>query len=206
MKLFKNRIFAILLTVVVAVLATLLGVYRTANRMTHQVEAMFYDGVYLKNEGYTQPGIDSHLNNASNAALGFATIAVNYPELSEKSENLVLARRELLAVVGVGDKSAAAVRMWDRFSDIVDAMSNDLPDGDMSGRDMAAMTQYFNTFVGAYNAISVSVYNDKVTEYLDGRSFLARAFGALVSAREPDRFYSPAQTAILFSPAEPNSP
>ena len=189
MKFLRKRKTAVLITVAAAIAATLLGVAGTANRMTRDIEAMFYNGVYLKDEGYTQPGIDSHLNEASNAALGLATIMGNYPELSDKAEALISARSGLLSAKRISEKRLANLRMWASFNELAEAAGNVPPNTGMSERDKAAASKYTDTFRGAYIAISSSAYNDKVSEYLSGRSVLTRFLGAFVSASEPEYFY-----------------
>ena len=170
MELLKNRKFAILITVIIAVCATLFGVYRTAGRYTRKIETMFYDGVYLQDGGYTQPGIDSHLNNAANAALGLATVMGKYPELEYQTGQLISARRELLAAKSINDKSSANLEMWARFINLSDAVTASSPDIALTDSDKTAEAQYLETFRGASNAMSDSLYNTEVTKYLDGRS------------------------------------
>ena len=178
-----------MITVAVAVAGTLSGVAGTANRMTRDVEAMFYDGVYLKDEGYTQPGINAHLNEAANAALGLATIMRSYPELADKAEALITARRELIAAEKISEKRSASMEMWAGFYELTEAAGNVSSKTGISDSDMAAAFKYSDTFRGAYNAISRSAYNYRVAEYLNGRSVLTRFIGAFISAREPDYFF-----------------
>ena len=190
MNLLKNRKFAILIAVVIAVIATLSGVYRTANRYAREIDAMFYEGVYLKKEGYTQPGIDSHLNNAADAALGLATIMANYPEFSAKAENLILARREFIDAVSISDKSSANFKMWECFFELTDAISNAPPDVKLTGRDIDAQSQYYNTFLGAEISAHTSQYKGIINEYMNRQSFLVHIAGLLIPLREPEYFYS----------------
>ena len=184
MRLLVNRKFAVLITVAVAVLATLFGVYRTSARYTRKIEALFYDGVYLRDEGYTQPGIEAHLENSANAALGFAAFMDKYPEFAPQAEELIFARRELLAAKGIGEKSAAYLEMSRLFY----ALFFKQLDAYLPGRDVDAARRYYDTFYGAATAIFNSGYNDEVREYLDGRSFLMRFAGAFAPVREPEYF------------------
>jgi len=196
MKLLKNRKFAILLTIVIAVLATLFGVYKTSVRYTRSVEAMFYDGVYLSNDGYTQPAISSHLENSANAALGLATLMGSYPELADKAGEIISARRDLLAAGSISDKSSANLKMNGFVIELLDAaMSANLTD-----RDKNAASQYYSTFIGASNAIANSSYNVKVADYMNGRSILMRIIGAVLPVKTPDFFNSAAFSDALTWP------
>lgn len=191
MELLRNRKIAILITVVAAILATLLGISGTANRDSRDVEAMFYNGVYLKDEGYTQPGIDSHLNNAANAALGLATILEKYPELESQAGELIRARWDLIASAGIGEKSAANLEMCDRFYNLLDATVNTWLSVPITDRDSDALAHYSETFRSASNTISSSRYNDEVAAYLGSRSFIVRVIGIIVPIKEPDYFTAP---------------
>ena len=184
MKLLKKRKFAILLTIIVAIIATMIGVYSTSVRYTRDVEAMFYSGVEHKGEGYTQPGISSHLDNCVNAALNLATVLEKYPELAGKSEDLLSARRDLLAAVKISDKSSAYINMRTAFNDLLNAAVS----VDLTERDMTATAQHFLLFNGAANAMSNSRYNEEVVGYLNGRSALMRFIGTFVPTREPEFF------------------
>ena len=198
MAILKNRRIVILIAVVVACLETIFGVYRTSARYTRDIEAMFYDGVYLKDEGYTQPGIDSHLNNAANAALGFATLVEKYhPGLQHQAGELISARREFIAAKSIGEKSSAYSAMSSRFYELFRAVSEN-PDIGLPEHVFSEPTiKYVETFSGANSAFSSSEYNVRVSEYLDGRSFLMRFIGALAPVREPE-YFLPEATLLFF--------
>ena len=183
-RLLSNRRIAILITVVVAVLATMWGVNRTSARYTRDIEAMFYDGVYLKDDGYTEQSISAHLDNSEQVVLRLATVLVNYPELSDKAESSLSYRRELIAAKSIGDKSSAYIRMRDQFIELTDAAKR----ADLSARDMEAVTQDSTVFNGASIAILNSRYNDKVTEYFEGRSAIARMIGVFTPTKAPAFF------------------
>jgi len=184
MKLLKDRKFAILITVVVAVLATLFGVYRTSSRGAGRVEAMFFDGVFLQERGFTEPGIESHLENSADSVLSLTSVFGNYPELADKNEALVEARRNLLGASGVAGKSDAFFEMWKMYDSLLDAAES----VSLSERDSAAVSQLSESFRGALIAIRNSAYNDKVIEYRDGRSIFTVLIGGLVAAKIPSSF------------------
>ena len=183
-KLLSDRKVAILITVVIAILATMLGVYRTSVRYTRNIEALFYDGVYLEDEGYREQSINAHLDNSAGIVLRLATLLESYPELTEKTEDLLSARRELIAAKDIKGKSLSYDKMRLLFVELTSAATR----VDLSDRDREAISQDVAVFNGASIAMIRSSYNDKVTEYFTGRSALARMLGAFTPNREPSFF------------------
>jgi len=186
LKFLKNRKIAVLIAVVVAIIATLSGVYKTSGRDTRDIEAMFYSGVYLKDDGYTQASIDSHLRNSADAALGLATITEKHPELADKAKALISARRELIAAESISGKSAAYSGLVHCFDELFRAARS----VDLADRESDA-AEYSSTFSSAGKAILGSGYNNMVMEYLDGRSPFIRIIGIFIPVRSPDTFELP---------------
>ena len=183
----KNRKFAILITVVVAVLATMFGVSRTSGRQTRKIEAMFYDGVYLEGEGYTQPGMSSHIRNCADAALGFATIMENHPELAQEAGKLIATQQALVDAYSLSNINSAFISMVDSYNVLMSATTRIA----LSEREAAAVNQYSNLFSGAQKAMESSRYNTMVTEYLDGRSALTLIISLLAPVKAPHYFDMP---------------
>jgi len=176
--------FAVFITVVIAVAATLAGIHGTSGRYARNVEASFFDGVYMKAEGYTQPGIATHLDVCANAALGLATLLEKYPELAGPSEDLLSARRELVAADGILAKNNAFSNMVGRYNVILDAAKS----SGLSEQDLINTGQYASSFSGAFGAISRSAYNDNVREHLSGQSFFSSIMGVFTGAKQPELF------------------
>jgi len=188
MKLLKDRKFAVLITVIVAVIATMYGVYRTSVRNTREIEAMFYSGVYLKDEGYMQASMNAHLSNSLSAALGLATIMENYPEYADRSKALEQARDKVIAAKGITEKGLAYSEMWTRFTGLSTAVTSAPAFSDMSARDAAAVSEYTKTLNSANWAMVNSRYNNEVFEYLDNRSALMRVIGVITPTETPGYF------------------
>ena len=184
MKLLGRRSIAILITVVVVIVATLLGVYSTTGRYTREVEALFYDGIYLEDQGFTQRGINSHLENSANAALGLATLLESYPELSGYAESLLTARRDLMAAGSISAKEQAALEMRDGFINLLETAR----DVDLIERDKEAAAKFYSTFNGALIAISDSRYNDAVSAHINAQNAVLRLIGYFISADQPAFF------------------
>ena len=180
----KNRKIAILIAVVVAVLATLFGVHRSLSRLSGDIERMFYDGVYLDDERYTQPGIDSQISRHAAATLDLASVLVNYPELKDSAEEVMQLRRVLLDAQGIGDKSLAFWAMSRYVNSLIQAVAS----VDLAGRDMEAVSVHSRTISGAEGFIRGAAYNQRVSERWNEQSALARLIGAFTPVKEPEMF------------------
>ena len=183
LKRLKNRKIAILVTVVVVVLATFLGVVSSVGNHVRNIEAMFYDGVYLDEEGFTEPGINSHLENSANAALGFSMLMAD-SVLGAEAEALAAARRELLAADSISEKYTANENMRLSFSVLLTATER----LELTDREMEAIERYASSFAGAQTAIERSGYNMEVKNYLDDVSVIAQLFMPFVFASPPQLF------------------
>jgi len=183
MRLFNNRKIAIPITIIVIVLATLFGVGKSLNRLARNVEDMFYDGIYIDIDEYTQPGINSHLENITQAALDCSSVFASHTDLSKESEELMLARREMLEARSISEKYAAYVIITKAFSEFI-YKTNTL---ELSNRDQLSVAQYAGTFTGAMGAIESSSYNARVKSYMNDASFI-------VFFLKPFVFVSPPQT------------
>jgi len=183
MKLLKKRSFAILIVVVVVIASTLVGVYSSANRVTREIEAHFFDGFILE-DGRPQASIYRHLSNAADAALSLATLMRNYPELEDKADALITAQRDFLAAEDIFGKQLSTFAMQFAFSDLEDAALQ----ADLTERDKDALRQLSSTFNGAITAISNSQYNAFLVERLSEQNILLREIGRLLGVREPLTF------------------
>lgn len=182
MKLLKNRNFAILLTIIVAVLATLFGVGRSLNRLTRNVEAMYY--IDVDEYGIKQPDIDHLLSNRANTALALLPVFDNYPELKDEADALRAARQELLAAKDIPEKALSNARLQQAFETLAEKSGR----LDLSERDRNIINMHSDDFSGAQTAILNSRYNRNVSSYMDGASFLAQALKPFVFVRPPQAF------------------
>ena len=184
MELLKKRKYAVIITVIVAVLATLIGVNKSLSRLSRDIEGMFYDGVYLESSGYTQPGIDTQIAKHSDAALGLATVLINYPELQNSAEEVLGLRRELLDAVSISEKSLAFGILSQKVNNLIQAA----PEVKLTERDIIAVARYSVTIDGAETFITNAAYNEKASELWNERSIFARVLGVILPARAPDMF------------------
>ena len=178
----KSRKTAILITVIVAFAATLFGVQRSLTHLSRELEQMFYDGVY--HDGYTEPGIDTHITNCADSSLRLATVLMANPGLSDSAQSVLERRRELLDAEGISDKSFA----FGRLSSSVYMMSKAAENVDLSERDKEALSQSMATINGAEAAIRNSLYNETVSLRWRQQSTISSILRVFVSVKEPEMF------------------
>ena len=187
MKLLKNRGVAIIITIVVVIASTLFGIYTSANRVAREIESTFYDGVFLEDENRLQPSLNSHLQNAENAALGLGTILGNYPELADNANALLMAQDKLASAMSISSRESAAWELRDSFAELM--KSAELVS--LDERDTAATEHHASTFRGAFSAMHNTHYNIAAEERLSGQSPIFRIVSDFLSANRPDFFRVP---------------
>lgn len=160
----KKRSSAIIVALVVIILGTLFGVHRSIGSETAKIETLFYKGVYLKDEKYTQPSIQSLLDERSTAALGLVTIGMKYSEdqnIQMLTDSLREARLQLLDAKTIWLKFAANEKLQGRYKTLYTALEQfSLDDNALS-----ALQNYASTLDGAQGVIQKSDYNRMVSEF-----------------------------------------
>jgi hypothetical protein len=186
MDIIKNRKFAILITVAVVVLATLFGVHRSAGKAARQIEARFYDGVYLEDEKYRESSIDSQLKKRDTAALGLISIAENYGGLEALNGDLKQARNDLLDAARISDKYIADEQLQKAYEALYAALMQQ----ELTDRETEAAGHYAATMDGARSLIQKSSYNSEVSEFMNEtmRSFPVNLLKSLAFVRYPEYF------------------
>jgi len=183
LKLLSNRAVAILIAVVVVFSATLFGVYKTADKQTREIEAMFFDGVYRADWGARQASAYSHLVNMANAALGLAVILEKYPELSEFAEDFLSLRRDFLATESIDEMLTLRIHMW-HLSRVIFSLDEEIAVF-VTEKDFSDIAQYVDTITGAWYS-SDAGYSGKVEEYLESRSNIISLLSLVFPIRQPE--------------------
>ena len=184
MGLLKNRKVAIVITVFITVLAMLFGVGKSLNRLAGDVEVMFYDGVYMEDAGFVQPGINLHLENITQTALDCSSMFAGHAELADVSEALMMARRGMLEAGSISEKYAAYVNIHRAFTDFIDRAHA----VELTERDADSVAMYSSTFTGAAGAIQSSEYNTKAGNFMSGASPIAFLLKPFVFVTSPQTF------------------
>lgn len=187
MKILKNRIFAVAVSVVLVLCSTLFSVHRTLGAKCQKIEDGFYTGVTY--DGYLHKSISSQLNVCSNAANGLVTVADNYSSLSGAANDLRESRYEYLDAADecdIDDMYEANEDLKRSFSALADAMSG----LELSDKERSAYDDYVSTFRGAQSVIESSGYNDSVREFRRGtlNVFPTNILGSIAGVDKPELF------------------
>ncbi|SHI05971.1 hypothetical protein SAMN02745823_02151 [Sporobacter termitidis DSM 10068] len=185
MAIFKRRSTAALIALIVVVLGTLFGVHRSVGGETAKIEAQFYSGVYLKDEKYTQPSIQSQLDKRNPAALGLVSVASNYPELKDMTDALRSAQHELADAGTIPEKYAANEKMQAAYVKLNAALAQ----RELKDNEKASAASYAGTLDGAQSVIGKSAYNSQVEALRNKlRGFPVNILKNLAFVQYPDYF------------------
>lgn len=186
MKNLKKRRTARTIAAVVVLLGTILGMNLSVARQTKRLEAQFYDGVYLKDEKYTEPGIEAHLQNMVRASGALSTVAANHDPAAEEYTALQAARQQMTGAATIGEKSAAYRAARSAFEDALARMEALTLDE----QEAAIVASAKSSFQGAESAIAKSAYNARVGGFLEGDlgEFPVSLLQPLLFVRLPEQF------------------
>ncbi len=162
MKLFKNPVFALILTFVVVIASTLINTNIKFGRKCSEVRDLFYEGVTA--DGYTQTPIAAHLENIASYADGLCTIARNYDidttEIEESNDFLKWSLQ-------YNDTDASYIHSnYMQLSSDLNTLIDRLERAELSERDASGVEQYKTSIAGAVSAVAESGYNDTVRSFL----------------------------------------
>ncbi|MDR0863274.1 MAG: hypothetical protein LBN30_11010 [Oscillospiraceae bacterium] len=168
-KLFKNRAFAAVISIVIIALALLFGVHRGVTREVAKLETMFYGGVPDTKQNYTKPSIAAQLEKCAEAARGIVSVAANYPE-TETWRNRVHDAREkwLNTELDVETRTVYAGQMREAFVGLHDALkSQNLTERDRTNTEEYAKSfylaaDYADALGDEYNALVRKLHNSSI--------------------------------------------
>lgn len=158
----KKRSTAVLIAVVVIVIGTLFGVHRSVDGQTDKIEALFYSGVYITDEKYTQPSIDSQLKKRDTAALGLVTVANNYSGLKTLTNALQEARLALDNASTIPEKYTANEKMQAAYKSLYASLTQQ----NLKANEKTSSDSYASTLDGAQGVIEQSNYDGVVSDYI----------------------------------------
>ena len=184
MKLLKNRKIAIIITIIVVILATMIGVGRSLNDLSREVELLFYEDADLEEAGFLQPSINRHLDVISQAILDASSLFAGHPELTGETQALTEARRDLMAAQSIAEKYSA-------YRDITKASEifiNSAGKIDLSDRETDALNDFQAKLRGATIAIQNNEYNNRAKNFMEGSFFIVYVLKPFVFANSPQLF------------------
>ena len=199
MKYLKKRSIAIFLTFVIAFVAMLFGVRKTAIRLTKEIEDLFYTGIYQKQLGFYQQSIDSQLNRIVAVSVSLATLMQNYPELESEAAAVLRARWNLLVAETIAEKHEAYINMRMPILELVEKATQSEV---LSERELDAIIQYMQTLSGASYYIESTLapaYTSIVDEYKKNQSVLADILNISRQGVTTPSYFRPLENGPLFA-------
>lgn len=186
MSILKKRSTAVVITILVIIIATLFGVHRSVGKQADKIEAQFYEGVYLKDEGYYQASIAGQLEVRESAALGLVSLASNYDSLSSETKSLRNARNELIEAESIEEKYLANEKLQKAYTALYDAFVAE----DISAREISGAEDYAYLMDAAQQLIKSSDYNSTVAEFInsDLRAFPVNILKHIAFCDYPEYF------------------
>lgn len=184
MTILKKRWFALLLTVIIIILSTAFSVHRTLGAACQEVSDGFFTGVSV--DGYAHKSINSQLEKRSDAANGLVSVLANYTGLEAVTITLRDARNALLDADDIKKKFEANIELQKAFEYAAAAVA----DSGLTDRELAAVSEYADTFSGAQNVIDNSGYNESVREFQRNtlNVFPTDIISALLGVKSPELF------------------
>jgi len=157
----KNRIIAFLIALIVIVGSTVFSVHRFLGGACQEVTDSFYNGVYNSDWNTTRPSLNKQLNNRYDAANGLYAILAGYPDLSNYTEALRIAKNTLKDATGIHEKYLANQQLEDAFAAALHALQSQ----PLDGRDQEMLKNYSENFSAARDVIAQCGYNESVREF-----------------------------------------
>ena len=184
MKLLKNPVVAVLLSLVIVVASTLVSVNLRFGAKCQAVTDGFYDGV--DSDGYRQQAMATHLKNIGSYVDGLLTIAKHYDVDSAALQSSL-------------DIFKAALRNQNSVSNLYEtytAMMRDesaleaaLAQQELSDRDAEGYALYASEISGARSAMEITGYNESVRTFLlKYKRFPTDTLAALSGVSYPEYF------------------
>ena len=159
---FKKRPVALLIAALMISSSTLYSVHRTLGAVCQEISDGFYTGVVDSGWGTTRRSINSQLTKRSEAAAGLVTVLNQFDELSDISDALRTAQRNLRDnSTGIQQSYKLNKQLSEAFTVALQAL-NEL---NLNERDQRMIDEFKTSFNGAQSVIDSSGYNESVREF-----------------------------------------
>ena len=161
MAVFQKRRTAVIITVILCLLALLIGVRRSVGRQAANILEQFETGVRSASAGYTLPSVSAQLEARSNASLGLISLASPFGDLSEKADAVRKAREALFDAGSVSARSEANAALAAACDELVPLLEQRITDADK----ISALKDYAGVMTNTARLIETSGYNDLVRDF-----------------------------------------
>ena len=161
MSVFQKRRTAVIVTVILCVLALLIGVRRSVGKQAADILDQFENGVRSASAGYTLPSVSAQLQARSNASLGLISLAAPYSSLSEEADAVRKVRETMLDAGSISDMSAANASLTAACDGLITGLREQLTDPDK----ISALDDYAGVMTNTARLIETSGYNELVSDF-----------------------------------------
>lgn len=173
-----NRKIAIPIMIIMIILGTFLGGYRSLNSLYKKVDKVFYQGV--DGDGI---GIASDLNDRINTSINLISIAKGYDQDVRVEAAITAvnsAKDALSSAATIGDKYQANIALTEATEELHKALGNESLQ--LSEKDAGYRDSLYNQLSSRNDTISHDGYNDSAVEYNNAlqefpASFFTSLFG-----------------------------
>jgi len=184
MKLFKNRLFAILLAAIIVIGSTLLSVNIKLNKEFSYVSDDFYNGVLI--DGKRETSIHSQLIVIGRASEDIAAVAErNGVDVTEFKDNIGYFNYDILVMDG--NISYIHYLYEDLLDDIMEA-GNAINSIQLSTQDEQIAVNALEQIINAKETIESSAYNERVRKYISALPFPMEILADITGAYLPEYF------------------
>ena len=185
MKLLKNPLVAVLLSLLIVVLSTLLSVDLKLSRKVENVANGFYEGV--KVSGSVRPSIASALSDLCDAGDQLAVIADNY---GLDTDSLLAGAADLRLSLNARSHDAHAIYgEYSRFNKALMVLEDALARTGLSDRHREQLEDLEETIAYGREAIANAGYNESVSAFLRRCDrFPTRQWADMFGIRYPSQF------------------
>ena len=167
-KFLTNRIGAIIVAVIIVLLSTYFGAYRSLGIKVAEVADGFNEGVYYTDESgnaFLHKSIRSQLINRSEASINLANVADTFANAEEEAEALRKAYNEIRDLLYNDGTPSQLYHANKKMDEAFNALYVILANEDLDSKDAKRIVEYKTEMEGAAGEIETSGYNESVYEF-----------------------------------------
>ncbi len=167
-KFLTSRTGAIVLTVVIILLSTYFGAYRSLTVKVGEIADGFNEGVYYTDDSgntFQHKSIRSQLINRSEASINLVDVADTFDDAQEEAKALREAYNNLRNLLYNDGTPAQLCAANKELTTAFDALHTVLAGEDLDTKDAKRIADYMLEMDGAADEIEASGYNESVREF-----------------------------------------
>ena len=167
-KFLTTRTGAIILTVIIVLLSTYFGAYRSLSIKVAEVADGFNEGVYYTDDSgntFQHKSIRSQLINRSEASINLADVADTFKNAETEAEALRKTYNEMRDLLYGDGTPSQLYRVNKKMDEAFNALYVILASEDLDAKDAKRIAEYKTEMEGAAGEIETSGYNESIYEF-----------------------------------------